>query len=230
MNPAERNATRILGRLISQDRAVSELLTVRSYEAGDTVFRSRDMATSFCLIVCGRVQLFRTARSGRRFAAAILGPGSMLGEESLLGGLQAGTYAVALDRCTLWVFSTQRALEISSTNALFGFGLMQALGQRLVEAENRLEQLAYSTVASRLAALLLELGEGEAGAVCATHQQLADMLGTWRETISKTLQDFRRRGLVSSGRRELTLLDTHGLKLQATGLYGLGNDASTLTR
>jgi CRP/FNR family cyclic AMP-dependent transcriptional regulator len=220
VNPAERNATRILGRLARDDRDVSELLTVRFYEAGETVSRSRDMANTFCLVVNGRVQLFRTTRSGRRFAVAILGPGSMFGEESLLGGLQAGTFVVALERCTLWFFSTRRALEISSTNAMFGFGLMQAMGQRLAEAENRLEQLAYSTVASRLAALLLELGGGDnGGAVCATHQQLADMLGTWRETISKTLQDFRRRGLVASGRRQLTLLDINGLKLEAGGRY-----------
>jgi CRP-like cAMP-binding protein len=143
----------------------------------------------------------------------------MFGEESLLGGLQAGTHAVALDRCTLWVFSTHRALEISSTNAMFGFGLMQAMGQRLFETENRLEQLAYSTVAARLAAELLELGGDDPEAVVrATHQQLADMLGTWRETISKTLRDFRRRGLVASERRRLILLDTNALKLEAGGL------------
>ena len=95
---------------------------------------------------------------------------------------------------------------------MFGFGLMQAMGQRVVEAENRLEQMAYSTIASRLAALLLELaGDDPRSVVRATHQELADMLGTWRETISKTLQDFRRRGLVASGRRQLTLLDKDGL-------------------
>ena len=54
--------------------------------------------------------------------------------------------------------------------------------------------------------------------VHATHQELADMLGTWRETISKTLQDFRRRGLVASGRRQLTLLDKDGLELEAGGV------------
>jgi CRP-like cAMP-binding protein len=143
----------------------------------------------------------------------------MFGEESLLGGSQLGSYAVALDRCTLWIFPTHRAQEISSTNAMFGFGLMQAMGQRLVETENRLEQVAFGTVAARLAALLLDLDESDArGGVCATHQQLADMLGTWRETISKTLQDFRRRGLVASGRRELILLDIDGLELEAGGL------------
>jgi CRP/FNR family transcriptional regulator len=110
----------------------------------------------------------------------------------------------------------QHALEISSSNAMFGFGLMQAMGQRVVEAENMLERMAYSTIAARLAALLLELGgDNPKNIVHATHQDLADMLGTWRETISKTLQDFRRRGLVSSGRRQLTLLDRQGLQLEA---------------
>jgi CRP-like cAMP-binding protein len=113
----------------------------------------------------------------------------------------------------------QQALEISSTDAMFGFGLMQAMGQRVMEAENRLEQMAYSTIASRLAALLLELGGDDPAAVVrATHQELADMLGTWRETISKTLQDFRRKGLVASGRRQLTLLDKEGLQLEAGGV------------
>jgi CRP-like cAMP-binding protein len=113
----------------------------------------------------------------------------------------------------------KQAIEISSTDALFGFGLMQAMGQRLMEAENRLERMAYSTISSRLAALLLELS-GDDGdlVVYATHQELADMLGTWRETISKTLQDFRRRGLVASGRRKLTLLDREGLELEAGGI------------
>jgi CRP/FNR family transcriptional regulator len=112
---------------------------------------------------------------------------------------------------------SKAALEISSTDAMFGFGLVQAIGKRVVEAESRLERMAYSTVSSRLAALLLELaGDDPERTVRATHSQLADMLGTWRETISKTLQDFRRQGLVASGRRRLILLDMEGL-LEASG-------------
>jgi CRP-like cAMP-binding protein len=114
---------------------------------------------------------------------------------------------------------SNKALELSSTEAMFGFGLMQAMGQRVVEAENRLEQVAYSTIASRLASLLLELeGDDPENVVQATHQELADMLGTWRETVSKTLQDFRRRGLVASSRRQLRLLDREGLELEAGGI------------
>ncbi len=220
MNSAERHATEIIGRLAEQDKAVGESLRVRSFRAGETVYRTGEMITSLCLVVRGRVQLFRTTHNSRRVMIGTLGPGSIFGEESLLGGRTPHTRAVALEPCTVWVIPSQRALEISATNAMFGFGLLQAMGQRVAEAENRLEQMAYSTVASRLAALLLELGEHDPdSAVRATHRQLADMLGTWRETISKTLQDFRRRGLVASSHRQLTLLDREGLRLEAGGTH-----------
>jgi CRP/FNR family transcriptional regulator len=58
-------------------------------------------------------------------------------------------------------------------------------------------------------------GDVPGDVVHATHQELADMLGTWRETISKTLQEFRRRGLVASSRRQLVLLDKEGLEFEA---------------
>jgi CRP-like cAMP-binding protein len=177
------------------------------------------VAGSLCLVVDGHVQLIRTTGSGRRLAVATLGPGSIFGEESLLGGPHSATSAMALEHCTLWFFPARAALEISSTNAMFGFGLMQAMGQRLVETENRLEQVAYSTISSRLAAQLLELSaDGSKTSLSATHQQLADMLGTWRETVSKTMKEFRQRGLVASAHRRLILLDIEGLKLEAGGV------------
>ena len=219
MNPAERNVTEIFGRLVRQNDFVGESMTIRSFAAGETVCEPEEMACSLYLVASGRVQLYRMTQDGRRFVVATLGQGSMFGEDSLLGGQGPDTSAVALEPCTIWTMPQKQAQEMSSTDAMFGFGLMQAMGQRVLEAENRLEQMAYSTIASRLAALLLELSSDEAvPTVHATHQELADMLGTWRETISKTLQDFRRRGLVASGRRLLTLLDVEGLQMEAGGI------------
>ncbi len=216
MNSVERNVTKIFGRLAQQNKEIGESLTVRSFGPGETVCEADQMFDSLCLVASGRVQLYRTTQEGRRFVIATLGPGSMFGEDSLLGGQGPDTSAVALEPCTVWIMPSKKALEISSTDAMFGFGLMQAMGQRVVEAENRLEQVAYSTIASRLAALLLELdGDDPENVVHATHQELADMLGTWRETVSKTLQDFRRRGLVASSRRQLALLDKEGLEWEA---------------
>lgn len=220
MESDERNATEIFDHLAQQNKTVGESFMVRSFEAGETVCDEDELMRSVFLVASGRVQLYRTTRDGRRFVLATLGPGSMFGETSLLGGQGPDTRAVALESGTVWAMPAQQALEISTTEAMFGFGLMQAIGQRVVEAENRLEQMAYSTIASRLAALLLELAKDDPkNMVFVTHQELADMLGTWRETISKTLQDFRRRGLVASGRRKLTLLDTESLQWEAGGSY-----------
>jgi len=219
MKPNDRSVTKIFGRLAQQNKAVGESFIVRSFAAGETVTEPEEMACSLFLVASGRVQLYRVTPDGRRFVIATLGPGSLFGEDSLLGGDAPDTYAVALEPCTIWTMPRQEALELSSREAMFGFGLIQAMGHRLMEAENRLEQMAYSTISARLAALLLELGNSDGeNVVHATHQELADMLGTWRETISKTLQDFRRRGLVASGRRQLTLLDKEGLELEAGGL------------
>jgi CRP-like cAMP-binding protein len=216
MESADRNATRIFDHLAHQNKMVGESLMPRSFRPGEIVCEAGEMVQSLFLVASGRVQLYRTTRDGRRFVIATLGPGTMFGEASLLGGQGPDTHAVALEATTVWVMPGRQALELSSTEALFGFGLVQAMGQRVREAENRLEQMAYSTIASRLAALLLELSKDDPkGIVRVTHQGLANMLGTWRETISKTLQEFRRQGLVASGRRQLMILDKEGLELEA---------------
>ena len=216
MVPRERDATEILRQLARQDEAVSASLTVRTFGTGQTVCPAEEMASSLCLLVSGRVQLFRMTGHGRRFVVATLESGSVFGGESLLGDPRPTTWAVALEPCTVWVFPANRVVELSTANAMFGFGLMQAMGQRVTEAERRLERMAYSTVSARLAALLLDLVQAEPDmTVRTTHRELADMLGTWRETISKTLQDFRCRGLVASRHRQLTLLNRAGLAQEA---------------
>jgi CRP/FNR family transcriptional regulator, cyclic AMP receptor protein len=218
MKPTEKSATAIFGRLAQRNRAVGDSFSVRSFRAGEAVGTPEEMSTSLFLVASGRVQLYRTTRDGRRFVVATLGPGSIFGEDSVLGGLAPNTSAVALEAGTVWIMPCQRVLELSSHEAMFTFGLMQAMGQRVVEAENRLEQMAYSSIASRLSALLLDLaGDAPNGLVRVTHQELADMLGTWRETVSKAIQDLRRRGLVAPGRRAITLLDRDGLREEADG-------------
>lgn len=213
MTIVDRDARGVLDLLMRRDGAVARSAQVRAFRAGETIYESDQMANQVTVVLGGRVQLYRKSRDGRRFVLATLVPGCMFGEESLLGANELDTFAVCLEPATLWTMPGPEAREFSATDAVFGFGLLQAMGQRLKEAEDRLEMVAYSTVASRLAALLLELeGDNPGLVVTVSHQELADMLGTWRETISKTLRGFRRRGLVSSGRRRLMLLDHEGLQ------------------
>lgn len=218
MTSRETGATAMWDRLTQKNRVVSESFTARSFRAGEEVATADEIGQSLFLVASGRVQLYRTTPDGRRFVIATLGPGSIFGEDSVLGELAVNTRAVALQDGTVSMMPSHRVKELSSHEAMFSLGLMQAMGRRVVEAENRLEQMAYGSVSARLAALLLDLaGDSSNGSVQATHQELAEMLGTWRETVSKTLQEMRRSGLVSPSRRSVRILDREKLRLEAEG-------------
>ena len=87
------------------------------------------------------------------------------------------------------------------------------MGMRLLQVENSLEDVAYKKLPERLAALLTELDEEETGVIRGvSHQALADRLGTYRETVSAILRDFKRQGLVELGYRRIRLVDVEALK------------------
>ena len=82
-----------------------------------------------------------------------------------------------------------------------------------MQVENSLEDVAYKKLPERLAALLLDLGDYEDGLVQGvSHQSLADHLGTYRETVSAILRDFKRQELVELGYRRINILDAETLK------------------
>jgi CRP-like cAMP-binding protein len=78
-----------------------------------------------------------------------------------------------------------------------------------------MEEVAYKRLPERLAGLLLELANGGRQIRGTSHQSLADMLGTYRETISAILRSFKDDGLVELGYRKIELRDVGGLRLAA---------------
>ena len=95
------------------------------------------------------------------------------------------------------------------------YRFVEALGQRLTEVEAHLEDRAFKSLPARLASLLLELAAkaGSSKPVDGyTHQDLAEMLGTYRETITQTLNEFRQEGLVEIGRKHILILDQVALE------------------
>jgi CRP/FNR family transcriptional regulator len=91
--------------------------------------------------------------------------------------------------------------------------ILEVLGRRLLEVEARLEDVAFKTVAGRLASLLLRLMKEQGTTIRGlTHQNLADNVGTHRETTTQTLTTFRVAGLVATGRKRIEILDPEGLQ------------------
>lgn len=190
-------------------------LTMSTCESGKIFYMPNDSGEVLFLLKKGRVQLYRIASNGKKLIVATLGPGSIFGEMTLVGQGMHNTFAQAVNECVLCVMSRSDVERLMREKPDVAFRFVQALGSRLTELETRLEDIAFKSIPSRLASLVLELNvkQGESGTVKGyTHQDFSEMLGTYRETVTQTLNDFKGEGLIDTGRKQVHLLDCQRLQ------------------
>jgi CRP/FNR family cyclic AMP-dependent transcriptional regulator len=211
-----RSVPEVLIELREDDPELKRVITAHSFRAGQVVAEPEVLNRSLFSLMKGRVQLIREGPNGRCLALATLGTGAMFGEGALLSAADPAVKAVALTDCVVWMVPEPQAQALAIRYPALSWGLLQTVGQRLAQVEDRMEEVAYKRLPERLAGLLLELGNGGRNIRGTSHQALADMLGTYRETISAILRGFKDDGLVELGYRKIELLDLRGLRL-ATG-------------
>lgn len=202
--------------LMQMDRQI----TMSTCHTGKIFYMPEDDAEVLFLLKKGRVQLYRMAPSGKKIVVATLGPGAIFGEMALVGQRMHNTFAQALDECTLCVMSRADVERLVQEKPEVAFRLVQTLGERVSTLETRLEDIAFRSIPSRLAEDLLALSEqqGKGSTVRGfTHQDLAERLGTYRETTTQTLNEFKSEGLIEIGRKRITILDADGLRAIAAG-------------
>ncbi len=182
-------------------------------KAGKVFYQPEDSSPALFILKKGRVQFYRISPEGKKLIVSTIGPGTIFGEMAIVGqGLQ-NTFAEALDDCLLCVMSKYDVERLILDKPQVGLRFMQVLSNRLTDSESRLEELAFKTITGRLAALLLRLSSATNGVIkgC-THQDLADMVGTYRETITQTLNEFKSTGIISIGRKQIDVLDSQALQ------------------
>ena len=211
----QRSLPEILIDLREDDLEFKQAIVAHSFRAGQTVAEAEVLGRNLFTLMKGRVQLIREGPNGRRLALATLGPGAMFGEGALLGVTDPAVTAVAFTDCIIWTVPQPQAQALALRYPVLSWALLQTVGQRLQQVENRMEEVAYKRLPERLAGLLLELASGGKAVRGASHQALADMLGTYRETISAILRTFKDDGLVDLGYRRIDLRDVRGLRLAA---------------
>ncbi len=213
-----------------QDLSGAELATLEqrmarlTVEAGRVIYSPGDRSETLFLLKKGRVRLYRLSPEGKVLTTAIIEPPSLFGEMALIGQGMEDNFAEALEDCELYVLNRREVRDLLLTDPRVARRLLDLVGRRLTDTERRLEEFAFKSVPQRLASLLLQLNQGvtmpsgEAPALPAhyTHQQLAEMIGTYRETVTKVLNDFRRRGLIRTERGRIIVLDPEALKKMAS--------------
>lgn len=192
------------------------------YRRGHVVYSPDDPAERLFILKRGEVEVSRMTPDGKKLVLARLGPGAVFGEMTVLGQRLHRSFAEAVSDCLVCVMSRSDVERLLLGDPRIARRLVQMLGTRLAQIENQLEEFAFKSLSARLAGLLLRLAtdtdwRGRRVLNGLTHQQLAELLGTYRETVTATLNQFRDQGLVEIGRRRIVLLDPAALERVATG-------------
>lgn len=182
-------------------------------------YRPGDPADSIFIIRSGRVKISKVTEDGREIILNLLKTGDVFGEMAFLEETPRDTFAEALDDTNLFILKKIDLLQLIKRRPAITYRLAKIIGERRKEAEKNMENFLYKGVRERLAHLLIRLSNdygirdsrGKMLRIKITHQDLANLIGSSRETVSLTLGDFRREGYIDINERKIIIKDERGL-------------------
>lgn len=181
--------------------------------AGTVLFESSGPCQAFPMLLSGSVRVAKTGANGRELQLYRVLPGEscIITSSCLLGEAAYPARGVAESNLTAVVVPRPLFTQLIEQHSPFRAVIFRLFGERLAELMQLVEEVAFRKLDQRLAALLLAKGE----IVNATHQNLADELGSVREIISRLLKNFEDRGLVALKREQIQVLDATALRAVA---------------
>lgn len=196
---------------------------------GEAVFRQGETATSFFVLLHGRLKVVKVAFAGHQIVVRLVNPGDIYGIAKALKRVDYPATALALVDSVTLAWPNAIWDDFIAAHPAFVTHVMQTMGQRLDEAHDRLKELSTEEVARRVAHTLLRMAaqsgqkteEGTVFDFPLTQQDIAQAAGTTLHSVSRVLSVWESAGLVSVGRRKIVLRDLPGLAALA-GQPGAG--------
>jgi CRP/FNR family transcriptional regulator, cyclic AMP receptor protein len=192
---------------------LNRITTMSTVPKGRVFYRPEEPGEVLFILKEGRVQLYRISPEGKKLVITTLGPHTLFGEMALLGTKMHNTFAEAIEDCLICVMSRTDLERLILNKPQVALRILDITGKRLREAEERLENMAFKGIPARLASLLLRLAEEQDSDEIAglTHQDLAESVGTYRETATQVLNDLKSQGYIDIGRKRIKITDLEGL-------------------
>ena len=196
---------------------LSGLAIERSFESNEFVFWEGDAPDWFYIVIEGRIKVLKHASSGKEFIIAFFDTGEMFGEVAVFEGKSYPASAQALTETKVLAIKKNDFLSFLSNRPRVALQIISVLGGRLRDAQSRLKDLASERVEQRLARILLMLSSKIGPNIPFTRQEIADMVGTTTETAIRITSRLKDRGIISSVRGKIIILDETKLKLLSEG-------------
>lgn len=177
-------------------------LALAEYPSGHIFYAPEEGDVRLYHLRAGRVRIYKLSPEGRALTLLILEPSSLFGEMALNAGWQHDSFAEALTDCSVAVIRRDDMRRLLNAHPAVALSFMAIMSRRMRALERKLADIAFKSVPQRLATVLVNLAgraglaDDQPGVVRYTHQQLAEMIGSYRETVTKAIGEFREAGLI----------------------------------
>ena len=204
----------IFAELADEDiSSLARLTTRRRYPKDTVVFFENEEGDSFFCIVAGRIKVTILGDDGREVILSVLGRGDFFGEMALLDNEPRSATAIAVEDTELLSLHRNDFQSVLSDNRSIMSALIKILTARLRRANHQISTLALLDVYGRVARVIVDtardegkrLKDGRIAFRRATHQEIANRIGTTRETVTRMLKDLERQGLIQVEGKELVV-------------------------
>lgn len=186
------------------------------FKKGQVIFSEGDEGTGFYVVVGGRVKIFKVSSEGKEQILHIFGPGEPFGEVHVFTGQHFPAHAEAMEESRLFFFPRDSFINLIKRTPSIALNMLGILSMRLRRFTHLIEDLSLKEVPGRLAAYLLYLSKQKKGAndleLTITKTQLASLLGTIPETLSRILGRMVKQGLIASEGPRIRIVDREGLE------------------
>lgn len=189
------------------------------YSTGELLFSEGEPCNGLHIIVRGRVRIFKTSMSGREQVLAVNEPGESVAELPVFDGGPFPASASALEDAEVAFISRRDFQAYCLEHPEVALKVLAVVGARLRRLVGIIEELSFTTIRQRLIAVLLKLAQSEGRTsphgiqfeLPATHQELANQLGTVRELISRNLMRLQAEGILEVDARHIVVKDMKAL-------------------
>ena len=199
----------------SELSSIQEVCKTRKYPKNSMIILEEEMGDVVFIVMSGTVKITRVNDEGKEVILAMLGSGEVFGEMAILDGESRSANALSQENCEVVTINREDFLDLLKTNNKVSLNLMTEFAIRLRKSDQQIEALSLDDAEHRIGVSILNLAEEmgviRQGAVTVENlpyqQDIANMAGTSRETVSRVMKIFEERGLITKTGHKLSIPD-----------------------
>ena len=196
--------------------AIRQIAVEKQFNKGQTIFSEGDETKGFFVVVDGRVKIYKVSSEGKEQILHIIEAGQSFGEVTVFTGQQMPANAQSLTKSRLLLFPRSAFVGLVTANPSLALNLLAIMSKKLRQFAVQIENLSLKEIPARLASYLIYLAEEQGSADAITLNvskgQLASLLGTIPETLSRIFAKLSGQNLIRVEGPKITLLDLQGIE------------------